>query len=290
MGSFAIISCKIFEDELAYLISKDELSPVLFILDDSTSQENFYVKLTKYGVNPRKIILVKDEELRKFKYSNEYSLLIWMKPLALHERPKLLRNDIIESVKKLKDYTNYVLLLYGLCGNSLSDISNDPSIGSPGIFITPLFDEDSCIVDDCIGCLLGGRNEYLRIMNEFKSSFFLSPTWARYWKELLHIDKILNNYTLVGRVKSILKELGYRYVVKIHTGLEDPHIFDQHVEEFSNIFNLEKVNVNGTLKIIEDNYNRIRRRALSHSYLTRVYNGVLREEVGGSNYESNRTL
>jgi hypothetical protein len=256
--TLAIVGCRLFEDELVHVLSEDEDVRTILVVDDQESQD-LRRKLSRKGAGA-KIVIVKEDQIVQLMKPKGYSVLVWVKPMALHQKPEKLREDIIGTLGKLGGISDSILLFYGLCGNAFRHIERDTSASQVPIVI--LRDAKGQIVDDCIGCVLGGTDEYYNQLRKSVGTFFLTPMWAANWRELFHKVQILPDPNDVEGARYIFKCVGYKKVVKMETGLGEEGEFDRHVEEFSNLFDFEKGTVKCTLSVIEKSYEEAKKGAL----------------------------
>lgn len=251
-GALGIIGCEMFEDEIAEFIGRDkDMRTVILIRSEEC--EGILKKLRNLDLKAD--IQITDEcELENLTKSPGFSVVIWMKPMALHQNPEKLREDALTSIKKMASVTNAILLFYGLCGNAFKKFERISSeFDLPVEIITNSRGE---VVDDCIGAILGGSDEYLEMLKKSPGTFFLTPMWAANWRELFHKVRILPDPKDVEGARYIFKEVGYKKVIKMETGLGDPVSFEEQVKEFAELFNFTRENLNCTLKAIEYSYER----------------------------------
>jgi hypothetical protein len=248
--TLAIVGCRLFEDELVHVINEDKDARTILIIDDPESQD-LRRKLNRKGVGSE-IVLVKEEQIDRLAKPKGYSILVWVKPMALHQKPEKLKEDVVGTLSRLGGISDSILLFYGLCGNAFRHIERDTSASKVPVVI--LRDAKGQIVDDCIGCALGGTEEYFNQLRKSAGTFFLTPMWAANWRELFHKVQILPDPNDVEGARYIFKCVGYKKVVKMETGLGDEGEFDHHVEEFSELFDFEKGTVRCTLSVIEKSY------------------------------------
>ncbi len=256
--TLAIVGCRLFEDELVHLLNEDKDVRTILVVDDQESQD-LRLKLSRKGAGA-KIVLVKEDQIIQLKRPKGYSVLVWVKPMALHQKPEKLREDVVGTLGKLGEISDSILLFYGLCGNAFRHIERD--INASQIPVVILRDAKGQIVDDCIGCVLGGTDEYYNQLRKSAGTFFLTPMWAANWRELFHKVQILPDPNDVEGARYIFKCVGYKKVVKMETGLGDEGEFDRHVEEFSNLFDFEKGTVKCTLSVIVKSYEEAKKGAL----------------------------
>ncbi|MEM0449128.1 MAG: DUF1638 domain-containing protein [Methanomassiliicoccales archaeon] len=254
----AIVGCRLFEDELVHVLINDEKINEIFIVDNEDSK-NLLCKLFKKRIKAN-ITTISENDLSKLKALKGYSVLVWVKSMALHQKPDRLREDILTTLKKLEPFVDAVLLFYGLCGNAFKHIEKDA-----GDFKIPtiiLRDEKGQIVDDCIGCAFGGVEEYFNQLRKSAGTFFLTPMWAANWRILFHKVQILPDPNDVEGAKYIFKCVGYKKVVKIDTSLGDEEEFEKQVDEFSKLFEFERGEIKCVPKIVESSYLMAKRAAI----------------------------
>jgi hypothetical protein len=55
-----------------------------------------------------------------------------------------------------------------------------------------MLDENYIIVDDCTGAIVGGVNNYLRILKSISDAgtYLFIPMYSKGWRKLLQLDKL----------------------------------------------------------------------------------------------------
>lgn len=257
MVLLSIIGCRMFEDEIVHVISRDEDVEQIYIVESEHS-------LGLRRKLKRDFKVVSFEALKSIAKNaiEGYHLAIDVLELGLHNYPNLLKEAVYEKVRNFA-FSNGILLFYGLCGNSLMYVERDLGQYCP-IYI--LKDDNGEIVDDCIGATLGGREAYINALKNFKSkgAYFLTPMWAANWRDLLKKSRITPNPNDLSRHRFIFKYLGYEYVVKLDNGLSDVDEFDRNVKRFSEMFDLKIVEMKGSPKIAEATYNKAKNGVLNN--------------------------
>ncbi len=254
----AIIGCRLFEDELVHVLSRDEDLDELFVVDDDESGD-LRRKLAESEIEA-KISPVAVERLPKLRRPAGFSAIVWVKPMALHQKPEKLREDVLDSIVKLGPLSDSILLFYGLCGNAFKKIDEDVLERNARVAI--LRDARGQIVDDCIGCALGGTEEYFDRLKKSHGTFFLTPMWAANWRELFHKVQILPDPNDVEGAKYIFQCVGYKKVLKMETGLGDQGRFEHQVAEFSGLFDFERDSIRCDPNVVETSYEDAKREAL----------------------------
>jgi len=86
--------------------------------------------------------------------------------IALHVNPKTLRDRLNQEIAQIEKEDVDILLGYGLCGRALEGVSSQKSR-----LILPR-------VDDCVGAILGSRQNHQQMMSKYPGSYFLDPKWV----------------------------------------------------------------------------------------------------------------
>ncbi len=254
-----LIGCRLFEDEIVHVLSEDKDLKNIFLVDDDQSKD-ISNKLDKKGLQFTKI---SEQDIAELATPPGFSVIIWLKPMALHQKPERLRDEILGTLSKVSNISDSILLFYGLCGNAFRHFEKDTN--SSGAPVMILRDSKGQIVDDCIGCVLGGTDEYFDQLRKSSGTFFLTPMWAANWRELFHKVQILPDASDIEGARYIFKCVGYKKVLKMDTGLGDQELFNNHVDEFAQLFEFEKDTVKCTLNVVETSYNEAKRMAFEHS-------------------------
>lgn len=251
-----IIGCPILEDEIAYAVDRDKSIRKVIVVRSEDSA-NLVRKLNILKEHPP-IELIEPEGIGSVE-ANEFTLLVLMKPMALHEDPKVLRTEVAKTVSEMAGVSRSILLFYGLCGNAFKDVG--PLVEEVKRPITVLSDRNDRPVDDCIAAVLGGTDGYLRLLKRYPGVFYLTPAWAENWRELMTKMEITKGVDKddISTVKWMFELAGYKLALKIPTGLGDQELFDRKVDEFIEVFDfkrgeLEKEHV--TLECVDRSYER----------------------------------
>jgi hypothetical protein len=246
MSVLGIIACEMFEEEIVELMRTDKDVKQVFVVETECSSR-LCDKLKKAGVK------LASGKLKDFSAeTDEFVVVVELKEMALHEKPEILKKEVLESISYMQDYTGAILLLYGLCGNALKKINTLTEDTKVPVLI--LREKDNGIVDDCIGAALGGTDKYLELLKHYPGTFFLTPMWAEHWREMLQKVHIIKNPYDVKSCKYIFDCVGYRRAMKVDLGIGDEEAFESNVEEFRKLFEFEREDVKGTIEIVRSNY------------------------------------
>lgn len=248
-GMMGIIGCKLFEDEVVHLLLRDRDIGTLVVVENEDSKG----VLRKVGQGPGfDIRTVSEEDLGSLEAPDGYSILLWMKPMALHQKPDKLNEDVSASIKRVEGSCKVILLFYGLCGNAFKRIDDLSERSSVPLVI--LKDAQGQVVDDCIGTVLGGTDEYYQELKRASGTFFLTPMWAENWREMFHKVQILPDPNDIEGARYVFECVGYKNVIKLDTGLGDREKFERDIDEFATLFNFKRGVLECTLRVVEASY------------------------------------
>lgn len=279
MPVITIIGCRIFEDEVVHLIEKESrLEKVIIVKNENN--KGLIRKLEEIK-NPFSVLTI--EEIHGFlngeetgegireekkesnritgKKGSNITLIVNLLEFALDGFPDRLREVVYETIEDMKEYSDAVLLLYGLCGNVLGSVEKDFEASGFPVFI--LTDSEGEIVDDCVGAVLGGRGAFLsKLKSEGTGTYFLTPVGAAYWKEMLVASRITPDPENIEMTKMVFEFSGYKNVAKVDTGLHYEKEFEAKVREFADSLGFEVVDVEGSPELIERCYQKAKEEVL----------------------------
>lgn len=257
-GTIGLIGCEIMEDELIEVLHKDHDIRTIVVIDDGKGGKESSGLLRKLpDLNPAvRMVPSTTDGLGDVEHDG-LTAIVWMKPMALHQKPEKLRDDITDTLRVMGSHCDIILLFYGLCGNAFKRLGDiEDTVDVPVLILR---DSQGQVVDDCIGAVLGGTDEYLRYLKTFKGAFFLTPMWGSNWREMLHKVQIMPSEEDIEGARYVFEAVGYDKVVKIDTGLGDSKEFEEKVDEFARIFDFERHLLKGDLTLVYDAYNKAKR-------------------------------
>jgi len=277
MPVITIIGCRIFEDEVIHLIEKEsEVKEVIVVKNENNA--GLIRKLEEIKNSHTVLPIEEIRELMGRKKTEEgrlreekgketaekdssLTLIVNLLEFALDGFPDRLKEVVYETIENAKEYSDAVLLLYGLCGNVLGSVEQDFEAAGFPVFI--LTDEEGEIVDDCVGAVLGGREAFLsKLKAEGTGTYFLTPVGAIYWKEMLIASRITPDPENIEMTKMVFDYSGYKNVAKVDTGLHYEKEFETKVREFADSFGFEVVDMEGSPKLIERCYEKAKEEVL----------------------------
>ena len=266
MAVMGILACKMLQDEIVYLIQKDsDITDVAVI--ENGEHTDFIQKLDTLGISYRLVPSVADlpDLDRTSPVSNDsLALVVWILDLGLHEMPKKLRKSVYENIPIFTPKVDLIFLFYGLCGNVLADVEKD--FKSDVCPVVILRDKDGIIIDDCIGGVLGGREEYAKVLKSFNGvgTFILTPMYASYTAEgYFGFGQGAAGFTdqqMYELNKYMFEASGYKQVANLDTGLYYTPNVKKNVQAFADKYQLKVIQLSGGhMGLFEDCYQKAKK-------------------------------
>ncbi|HHV24891.1 MAG TPA: DUF1638 domain-containing protein [Methanosarcina sp.] len=262
MPIMSIISCKIMQDEIIWILENDSSIDEILVVENENVRD-FVEKLDKVNLQYKMLSLEEIPSLPEMESEcKKYTVLIHLMELGLHRSPKELKIKVYETIGILAPFSSGILLFYGLCGNVLGDVEKNFGVNSLSCPVRILKDKDQRIVDDCIGATVGGVKNYLRILKSVSDAgtYLFTPMYSKGWRELIQLDRLNSDPAKALKLmKKTHEMIGYKRVAKINTGLEYTEYFDASVREFAELFDFEILEFDdGNQEIFEDCYNELK--------------------------------
>ncbi|WP_406657089.1 DUF1638 domain-containing protein [Methanolobus sp. ZRKC2] len=253
MPVMTILSCKILQDEIIHLLENDPEVDEICVIKNNEEQ-GFLTKLENVGLKYDLKQLTDIPQVSGKADNEKYTIMVYLVELALHEFPKILREEVYKLLEGITPYSDGILLFYGLCGNVLDRVEEDFKDQESTCPVRILRDEKR-IVDDCVGATLGGGEEYLKALKKFsdQGTFLFTPMYAHSWKEIMRVDPLKPEKTL-KMLRKVNEITGYKRVAKVHTRLGYTTDFDEKVEEFARIFDFEILEIEGNQQVFSKCY------------------------------------
>lgn len=252
MKKIAIVSCRIFEDELTDLIKKKSEESEIYLINAEfieTLERKMSFENIKYKkINEEEI----EQEINNSNPSNK--IILKLIEFSMEARPKEIKDVVYEALKQIQPHVDGIIVSYGLCGNVLGNIESDMS--QPNCPVRILRDEDGDIADDCICASLGSRRKYMQILKSAggEGIYFLTPMQAAYWREIAYCSGLTPDPNDDDMLKMVFEYSNYKSVGKIETGFQYEKEFDDIVEDFSKRFEMKIKNYEGESTILEKTY------------------------------------
>jgi hypothetical protein len=249
-----IIGCQVFEDEIAHVVYNDLEVTNVFVIDSDESKG--IINKIRMLDPEKKVVRMAEEWLETATVPRERSIIIWMKPISLHQSPAKLREDVTSAIYRIRHICHSIMLFYGICGNAFRSIDEIAKRAKANVVI--LKDEKGYIVDDCICTMVGGTEEYLEQLRNSSLAFQFTPMWAANWRRFFNEFQILRNPDDMEQAQIIFENMGYDKVLKLETGLGNRKAFDDQIQEFSDKFSLKIEALECTLKVVDSSYKKAR--------------------------------
>jgi hypothetical protein len=276
MPVLSIIACEMLEDELVYVLSKDQNTARLILVENrecfrfvrKLKFENCQARLFPLDRIPFILtqmqspvsiqipnfilkfpFLGKIHENMKEKNRETITVVVNILRLGLHVDCDLLKSEIYRNMKEMADFSDGILLFYGNCGRSLRSLEADFKDFDCSLYF--LKDEKGDIVDDCISVALGGNDTYAEVMQSGNGTgmFYLTPMWASSWKEMKNKSSSTSDID-----EHFLKNPLYKKVVKISNEISRGEEFDENVSNFARTFDMSVTEMKGSMEIARKSY------------------------------------
>ena len=264
MKRIGIVACEIFEEELLKLLSEyDNIDRIILVSNDSSKE---FQKMLESKYNYEKISIARELCSTRFlKRQAPLEVVVNILPFALHLYAEDIKREVVAASKEIEKHVDYILLLYGLCGNALGSIRElliNSKIKVPFDILT---NENGEIMDDCICALIGSSENYLNELEQTTNIFFMTPGWAKLWPRLIeektrNVDpeKIaeLSQMDVKEKFKMALGSSDYKRVIGIELDFIDKSNFRARCKEFASHFNSEVVMKEGTINTLRDSFDK----------------------------------
>ncbi|MBI4772944.1 MAG: DUF1638 domain-containing protein [Deltaproteobacteria bacterium] len=244
MAKIGIITCQILELEFAHVLSADTEVSDVFVVDNEFSA-GLLSELKDHGKKPVHRLTT----LKEFgKTSGDgHQVLIRVMEVGLHSVTKNLQRHVVSAVEEMAQHVESVLLGYGLCGNAL-DHAKD-LFSEVGVPVMLPMDEDHP-VDDCVGLIIGGRENYYARQCECAGTMFMNAGFSRHWRKILDSDI---PEELLPKKDMLLKRMmrDYERSLLLPTKVLGEIEMMANIEAFNAKFGLRTESTPGTLALLE---------------------------------------
>jgi hypothetical protein len=244
MPKVGVVTCQILELEFAHVLSKDPDVSQIWVLHDVFSEELIRV-LEKDSLKPVQRATRADEF--KTDQINGIAVLIRVMEVGLHSNIPNLTSQVTTAVKELAPFVDAVLLGYGLCGNALKNTS-ELFKDIPVPVSLPLENENP--VDDCVGLIIGGRNNYYAEQCLCAGTMFMNAGFSRHWEKILSFDV---PQKLIHKKDKIVKRImgNYKRSLLLPTTVLGEDELKENTKEFNEKYGLKVETRPGTLTLLE---------------------------------------
>lgn len=243
MGILGIITCEILELEFAHLLATDIDVDRITVLENKRSIRMLEALESAETENLKRI-----SDLNSYAPNpgNQLEVLVHVLELGLHNRKHLLQQGLIEAACEMGSCVDALLLGYGLCGNALE--KPNELLADAGVPIFIPMDEDHP-VDDCVGLVIGGRENYYQEQCKVAGTFFMIPGWTCHWHRMF--EKEFGNLS-VDMAKRLFKD--YERSLLIPSPVMSEDAMKQNSKDFNTLFGFREEIRQGTLQILMDSW------------------------------------
>ena len=185
------------------------------------------------------------------------AVLVRVMEVGLHAHIPTLKQALAAAVDAMAPTVDAVLLGYGLCGNALKDLDAlFPDVAVP--VILPMDNGEP--VDDCVGLIIGGRENYYAEQCRCAGTMFMNAGFSRHWSKILSADV---PEKLLHKKDAILDRLmaDYKRSLLLPTPVLDEDGLRRNTREFSERHNLRTETRPGTLSLLEAAWSRAKQAA-----------------------------
>jgi hypothetical protein len=244
MAVLGIITCEILELEFAHILANDPEVESVTILENEHST-GLATALDNH--NARKLRLIKDLGDYCRRDALKLEALVRVMEVGLHTSIKTLRQEVASAAAWMGSHVDAILLGYGLCGNAIEK----PEILFAGAGV-PVFlpMDDDHHVDDCVGLIIGGRENYYEEQCKCSGTMFMNAGFARHWKKLL--GKAYGG-TFEERISKRLFA-GYKRSLVLPTPVLSEEEIRNEIKEFNDMHSLETEVRSGTLELLQTSW------------------------------------
>lgn len=248
MATLGILTCEILELEFAHLLNSDQDVARITVLANNRSL-CMLDALESMAVQN----LARISHMDAFEPDPKSGLevLVQVLELGLHNRKQLLCDGLVEAARTMGSRVDAILLGYGLCGNALEKPA--ALLADAGVPIFIPMDGDHP-VDDCVGLVIGGRDNYYREQCRVAGTFFMIPGWTRHWRRLFEKEFGSLNVDMAKRLFE-----HYERSLLIPTPVMSEEAMRRNSKEFNERFGFREEIRPGTLHILMESWESAKR-------------------------------
>ncbi|WP_292464420.1 DUF1638 domain-containing protein [Methanolobus sp.] len=264
------------EDELVYVLSTDLEIKNLFVVENRNSfrlvqklkSENLrpfvFSSDRLYSIVSERNRRLPDSFMKRFsnipilkqmcdalnrKKERELTVVVNLLRKDLHSEIDYLQSEVYLNAKEMSKISDGILLFYGKCGYSSEKIQDDlQRLDCPVYFLR---DDEKNIVDDCVSIALGGNEIYTKTMliGNGRGAIYATPMWLSSMNE-----KDYKSTVSYQNVRKYLSSPMYSLLFKINNQNSKDNNFHRNVSEFAKIFDMEIIDIDGTMNIAINSY------------------------------------
>lgn len=260
MPVLGLICCQVLEMEFAHLLAHDPSVARVVVFGNEFSKGFSSTYQRFRGDPPEELYSSSDLSPAD---PDQITVLVHVLRVGLHTVIKDLQNGIVDAAMAMAPRIDLLLLGYGLCGNALENPGELlPFLDVP--IVMPAEKHHS--VDDCIGLLIGGRENYYDEQCKCAGTMFMTSGWANHWKDIM-LKQQRGGFNL-----DISKRLmaNYERVLLLSTPVMTDREMEDQAQEFSELYALRTEVRDGTLALLESTWDAAKKKIHECSRLATV--------------------
>jgi len=243
LAVIGVLTCEILELEFAHLLARDPDIARVTVLDNTFAARFIEASESAGRHRPRKIPILKSFSPDS---SDQLEVLVYVLEIALHNRKRRLQDALVKATKEMSRYVDGIVLGYGLCGNALE--KPEELLKEAGVPIYIPMDEDHP-VDDCVGLIIGGRENYYGEQCKVAGTFFMIPGWTRHWRGIIEVEHGGFDPDMAKQVFA-----NYERTLLVTNAVLPEEAMRQNIEEFNRLFGFRTEVREGTLNILQSTW------------------------------------
>ena len=246
MGVIGVITCEVLELEFAHLLTTDPDLSGITVLEDIRSARLIETLESKAVQKLRRIPHINSFSPDRSEQATAHpEVLVRVLELALHRSKKILQKGLVNAAREIRPHVDVLLLGYGLCGGALNNPQELLDVDVP-VFIP--MDKDHP-VDDCVGLLIGGRENYYAEQCKIPGTYFMTPGWTCHWKRMFGPDCCDMEPDMAKRLFA-----SYERSLLVVTPVMSRDEMERNVEEFNKLFGCRGEVRKGTMEILNETW------------------------------------
>ena len=254
MAKLGVVTCQILELEFAHILTNDPDVSDIWVVDDEFSRE---LARVLGNVAHKPVHRVAGIEAFPKEDTNGLAVLVKVLEVGLHTNIPNLTRGVTTAVEKMAPFVDAVLLGYGLCGNALNH-SDALFKEIPVPVMLPMEQENP--VDDCVGLIIGGRENYYAEQCRCAGTMFMNSGFSRHWKKIMSANL---PEKLIPKKDKIMKRLmaNYERSLILLTPVLGESEMRENIQEFNEKYDLKTDVRLGTLMLLEDAWEAVKKAA-----------------------------
>jgi hypothetical protein len=240
MAVIGILTCEILELEFAHLLANDADTACITVLDDIFSARFIECFESAERPRPRRIAALTEFSPA---CADRLEVVVQVLKIALHNRKRNLQDALSAAATEMGRHVDIIVLGYGLCGNALE--MPEEIFKNAGVPVFIPMDENHP-VDDCVGLVIGGREDYYGEQCKVAGTFFMIPGWTRHWRAICDSE-----YGQLSPEMAKMVFAHYERSLLVTTPVLAEEAMRQNITEFNQLFGFRTDVRAGTLDILQ---------------------------------------